>query len=51
MSHNLATREQEEENALNIDLLGVKGVFLHHENLHFICVKVTNVMSTQRSTY
>ena len=51
MSHNLATGEQEEENALNIDLLGVKGVFLHHENLHFICVKVTNVMSTQRSTY
>ena len=41
MLHNLATGTQEEESSLNIDLLGVKGVFLHHDKLHFICVKVT----------
>ena len=28
-----------EENNLNIDLLGVKGVFLHGDQLHFICLK------------
>lgn len=36
--HDLNT-EYHEENSLSIDLLGVKGVFLHHEELHFICVK------------
>jgi len=39
MIHNLAIGTQEEESSLNIDLLGVKGVFLHHDKLHFICVK------------
>ena len=44
MLHNLATGIQQEESALNIDLLGVKGVFLHHDELHFICVKVTEII-------
>jgi hypothetical protein len=36
--HDLAT-DLKEESSLNIDLLGVKGVFLHHDQLHFICLK------------
>ena len=50
MIHNLATGTQEEESSLNIDLLGVKGVFLHHDKLHFICVKVRMIISVRTLT-
>ena len=54
--HDLSTGARE-ESSLNIDLLGVKGVFLNQDDLHFICVKddkpvqLRNEQETVSKTY